>query len=613
MAAPASTLTQVNPGAQDTAYNALISYDSLGSVGLPGTLDTPQFNAPAYDNTGVVTPPDLTTTGAAGGGAAAPSGGSLSSLLSSLSSGLSSPLGELALFGGAAAGLSSQASSAAAENNALAQQISSIGQPFVSAGTGQLTAYEQGQLTQPFQTQLTAALTANQQTATSQMGAVATALAGSSGGQNLSGALTSQTAAIQNAQNLANQTAVANAFSGELSAATGLLGAGGGFVQQGILSEIQNNQNLQQTLMGIFSGLASAYAQSTGGGGGTTGTGTTGSAVGNLGQNVGNLINDLTGNTGTSALTSSLQGTVNQTLASDVANQGGYGLASDLGDTTFTNAAGSAASDSSILGDIGYFNAAGGEAAAGAGAGAAGALAGGDLTALGTGASLSIDPAAAAAVDAAAAGGAGGAGALATIGAVAPEVLAAAGVAYGLYDLLKPAHTQETITNPNEPSSTTIKLQSGNSALLSNTATPAGQQPTSGVAFGAGTSRGQGSAQWFLVPAASGTIQKTTGSNAGGIGAAQAGQPTVQKGVPFYIGTQASQDLTNFANSVPLVNGKPNFSSYLAQYQATPNANTGLIGVYNNNGGQAGWGMNYSQWLQSIWNAKNGVTGNLST
>ena len=313
-------------------------------------------------------------------------------------------------------------------------------------------------------------------------------------------------------------------------------------------------------------------------------------------------------------LGANLQSTVDTTFSNALQNQGGsFGLANNLGDTAFNDVAGSelgsvglpSATELGDIGDLGHiFSSAGGGAAAGAGAAAAGGaaadlggglLAGGELTGLtaaGAG-GVTADAAAAAAVDAAA-GGAGAGGALGAIGAIAPYAIPALAAGYGLYELFSQPETKETITNKNEPNSSTIQLQSGNSALLVGNS----PNPTSGVAFGAGTSRGQGSAQWFLVP--QGNARLGNG-------------PSVTKGTPFWIGGQASQDLTNFANSVPLSGGKPDFSSYIAQYQQNPKANTGLVGVFNNNGGQATWGMTYPQWLQAVWSAKNGVTGNLST
>jgi hypothetical protein len=661
MALPAqNTTVAANPGAQDNDYNAALSasgLDGFSGNAMPGTPygnlpgqqfgGTSAFGDPAYNP---ATDPNVSNADNPASGtnvgptnANVGSNSSLTSLLSSLSSGFSSPLGQLALFGGAAAGLESQASSANSQNNALAAQISQIGQPFLTAGSSELSAYQKGQLTQPFQQQLSTIFQQNQQAATSQQNQVATALAGSSGGQNISGALTSQTAGIQNNQSMLNNNAVAAAYAGELSAATGLFGAGAPYVQQGILTEIQSNQNLQTQLMQIFSGLSSAYAQSTGGGGtGTAGGGTAGAGgIGGLANNIGKAINQLTGpsvNGGTALGTGSAAdplntynlsggGTMsNADIMNDIGMGGGDTLGSDTGQ--------------GVLDDISsYFPSAGGQAAgAAAEAGALTPVAGGDLSAIGTDLSVSEDPSVAAAVNAAG----GGASALGTAIPVAGAALGAystvnnieqgnalgaglsgaeTGAAIGSFigpegtligagigglvglggALAKGKHTQENVAQVG-PGQNVIKLQSGNSALAQGS-----------VAFGAGSSRGQGSAQWFLVPQATGTIEKTTGSNAGAIGGAQGGQPTVTKGTPFYIGGQASADLTNFANTVPLVNGQPNFASYISQYRQDPDANTGLVGVYNNNGGQAAWGMNYSQWLNAIWSVKRNVTGNLST
>lgn len=219
-----------------------------------------------------------------------------------------------------------------------------------------------------------------------------------------------------------------------------------------------------------------------------------------------------------------------------------------------------------------------------------------DISAVGSAASL----ASAAGVGA----GTGFGAALGTIAAVAPYAAAIAAVGYAVYSLVKGPETKETITNPSE--GTTIKLQSGNSALEND-----------GIAFGAGTSRGQGSAQWFLDPAQSGTLDYNASTGQQNY-AATNGDPSVKQGNPYFLGNQASVDLTNFANGVgadapTTVGGKPNFSAALAAYQANPNAGTGIVGIYNNTGGQEMWGAPFSQWIQGIWQDKNGVTGNLST
>lgn len=355
--------------------------------------------------------------------------------------------------------------------------------------------------------------------------------------------------------------------------------------------------------------------------GGGNGSGSLSSLLGggsNGGSGLFGSLGNLFGGGGTSAASLGIDTTSNYGAITNGLLDNGGGLATDLGDlSSFSSAGGQAAA---LGGDMSGLT----------------SVAGGDLSALGMPASLGMSAGDSAAVSAA--GGLGstlssavpvvgalaggystynniesgnalgagisGAETGAAIGSIVPGIGTAIGaIAGGLIGaggaLIKGKHTQDTITNPNE--GTTIKLQSGNSAL-----------ENSGVAYGAGSSRGQGSGQWFLDPAASGTLTKTTGSNAGGLSGG-AGQPSVTAGNPFYIGSQASGILTNFANSVPLKGGQPDFSSYLAQYQKNPDSNTGLIGVYNNNGGQAAWGSSFSQWLQGIWSDKNGVTGNLTT
>jgi hypothetical protein len=192
----------------------------------------------------------------------------------------------------------------------------------------------------------------------------------------------------------------------------------------------------------------------------------------------------------------------------------------------------------------------------------------------------------------------------AAIGSVVPVIGTLVGGAIGavaglVSTAIKGTHTQDEITNPSE--GTTIKLQSGNSALEND-----------GVAYGAGSSRAQGSSQWFLDPATSGTLDYNAATGQQNL-TANNGDPKVTAGTPFWIGKQGSDILTNFANSVPMTNGQPDFTSTIAQYNANPNSGTGLVGVYNNNGGQATWGVPFSQWVQGVWQDKNGVTGNLGT
>lgn len=187
----------------------------------------------------------------------------LSNLGSSLSGLLGSNAGQLATYAGLYGLISSQAGATESENNALAGQISGIGQPAVNESQSLLGAYSGGQLTTPFQTQLTSALNANQNAATSEKAQSATLLGGASGGQNLQGALTGQYQQITNAQTQANTNAVSNAFTSELSASDSLLSAGGPYVQAGVAQEIQSNTQLQAQLSSLMSSLASAYGQST--------------------------------------------------------------------------------------------------------------------------------------------------------------------------------------------------------------------------------------------------------------------------------------------------------------------------------------------------------------
>jgi hypothetical protein len=192
----------------------------------------------------------------------------------------------------------------------------------------------------------------------------------------------------------------------------------------------------------------------------------------------------------------------------------------------------------------------------------------------------------------------------AAIGSIIPGLgTVVGGVIGGIVGLastaIKGPHTQDEITTPSD--GTTIKLQSGNSALEND-----------GVAYGAGSSRAQGSSQWFIDPASNGTLDYNASTGQQNY-TANNGDPKVTTGDPFWIGKQSSDLLTNFANSVPLVSGQPDFSSALAQYNANPNSGTGLVGVYNDNGGEAIWGSSFSDWLQGIWSDKSGVTGNLGT
>ena len=280
------------------AYNSVggsagnyLSTEPMPTIGTP-TLPTVQ----SPNLTNYATNPNLSYSQYQPGGSATSTGTGTPSLGSSLGNlgGLlgSGSLGNLALYGGLYELLASQASSAQEENANLAGQITQVGAPSVAAGQQQLGAYSAGQLTNPFQTQLTAALTANQQQATSQQAQAATALAGSGGGQNISGALLGQTQQIQAQQSQLDTQAVSNAFASELAASDSLISTGGPYVQAGVTQEISSNTALQQQLSQLMGALASAYAQSTSGGSGssqqkpTTSTGA-GSGAGSGGAGAG--------------------------------------------------------------------------------------------------------------------------------------------------------------------------------------------------------------------------------------------------------------------------------------------------------------------------------------
>jgi hypothetical protein len=272
---PTSTSSSLIDNPSTLAPGSLGSAD-LGSL-LSG-LDSPTSSLSGSDIGGI----DVGSTLGAGAGQAVPSfggdgtsvgttsaatgGSSLSSLLSGIAG---SNLGTLAGYGGVYALLASEASSAASENDALAGDITAIGQPLVTQGQGLTSAFSKGQLTSPYQQQVTAAEEANQNTATSESQQVASLLAGSSGGQNIQGAEASESQQIKNAQTQANTQAISTAFQNELSSGLGLVGTGGGFVQAGVTQEIQSNTQLQQQLSQLMGMLANAYAKQTSGSAGT--------------------------------------------------------------------------------------------------------------------------------------------------------------------------------------------------------------------------------------------------------------------------------------------------------------------------------------------------------
>lgn len=205
--------------------------------------------------------------------------------LNASNSGLLGDLGDLASgilgIGGTAAEYGVAESSlnkTQEQNQQLAQQLESIGQPYYSEGTNLLSSYSSGQLTGPYQTEYQAAAGANQQTATSQEQQVAQMLAGSSGGQNIEGAEASQTQQIQGQQNLANQQALANAFAQELSSSESLGSLGGNYISQGITNEMTSNTQLSAQMQQLMAALAQSSS------------GSLGSSFGSLLSGIGGLV-----------------------------------------------------------------------------------------------------------------------------------------------------------------------------------------------------------------------------------------------------------------------------------------------------------------------------------
>lgn len=367
------TSTELDP--IDITASPIEDDDPLSPIAL-GTNTTPQ-------SVGAVSTDASSTSNLGGLGTVL---GDLGSVASGVGSLLSSPLGQLGQYVGLYDVLANQVNATQGQNAALAGQITQIGAPDVAAGNTLTGAYTAGELTQPFQQQLTATQQANQQAATSQTQQVAQLLANSGGGQNVQGALSSESQQIQNQQNLANTQAMAQAFSGELTAGLDLTSTGGQYVQSGIQTEIQSNTALQQQLSQIMGTLAQAYALSSGlssgglsglggSGSGAAGTGTGGAGVGSLFNSLGNYLNNSSFNAGQAALgaqtDSALGGVINAgnqatdtALDSDAA-AGSAALSSnasdvsDLIESTDSSGLDNLASD---LGDLG-FSSAGGQAA----------------------------------------------------------------------------------------------------------------------------------------------------------------------------------------------------------------------------------------------------------
>jgi len=382
----------------------------LGGNPFPTTTAAPPVSA--NPTTGVTDTSGLSGVTSSAGSAVAGTapasglGSALSSLGSGVSSLLNSPLGSLAELGGLYAIISGQANNTQQQNNALAQQISNIGQPSLTAGTQELGAYTSGNLTAPFQGQANAALDQIQKNATSQEQQVAQMLA-NSGGQNQQSAQISQTSQIEQQKQLADQTAVSNAFIAELNSSLQLTATGGGYVQSGIMQEIQSNTALQQQLSSLMGDLAKAYAQQTASSGTGTGAAAGGalssitSLLGKAGSAIGSGVSSLLGGAGSAA------GAVGSGLVAGAAPTAIGGI---TGDALGLSAAGAgvaglagaapAAVDLAAVTDIGTSIGAsagglGGAAGADAGAAGAGAAGGG----IGLAGALGIGAAGALAVD----------------------------------------------------------------------------------------------------------------------------------------------------------------------------------------------------------------------
>ena len=297
--------------------------------------------------------------------------------------------------------VANQVKATQAENKALADRITAIGQPDVTAGADLLNQYTAGQLAAPYQTQVDIAKTINQQAAISQEQQSSQLLAGASSG-NVQGAMAGQYQQITNQQALQDTMAVSNAFTKELADSINLTNTGGQYVLAGIQQEIQSNTQLSGQLADLMGNLAKAFAEQQAGnaaGGGSGGGGGSNpiTAIKKLideGKNVWNTVTDAFG-------------------AGKVFVDAATGVAGAID-------AGAAAAAAAGIGDL---------------AAAGGAVAASDLAALAAG-TPALDASVFGAADAAGAGGAGAAGAAgggfgSTLAAVAPWALGAAAI-YGV-------------------------------------------------------------------------------------------------------------------------------------------------------------------------------------
>lgn len=384
----------------------------LGSPDTSGTLTDLSAQGAAVD-------PNIGTTDPSSGGSDA---GNISSLLSSLGT---SGLGNLALAGGAYGLLASQASAAQGQNNALAGQISAIGQPAVTAGQGLLSAFQGGTLTAPYASQYQNAVAQNQQAATSEQQQSGQLLANAGGG-NVQGAQAGEYQQISNQQALANSNALTQSFMNELQASLGLTQEGGGFVQSGIQQEIQSNTQLQGQLSQLMAALAGAYVKSQGSGGAGGGGSNSISNLISGGKNAYSTASKLMNGSTTAADNAAASADAAEAASSQASVFAGSGIGdvSAASDTTSALAdLSSSGADANLVGDISSFS----SGADAAGAASTTAAAGADV---GAGAATGADAAAGADVGASAGADAGAISAFGDVSAYAAPLA----IAFGAYE-----------------------------------------------------------------------------------------------------------------------------------------------------------------------------------
>jgi hypothetical protein len=642
-----SSLAPGSLGSDDLG-SLLQSDDQIAGSGA-STINTPALNGAIGSDFGSAS---SAVDSSAGSGIST----DLGSILSSIAG---SNLGTLAGYGGVYALLADQASSTQTQNNALAGQISAIGQPLVTEGQGLTSAFGQGQLTTPYQEQVTAAENANQNTATSQGQQVARLLANSGGGQNVQGAQASESQQITTAQTQANTNAISQAFQNELTSGLGLVGTGGQYVQSGIQQEISSNTALQGQLSNLMGTLAQAYARQTSGSGSGTPTGGLGSILSSLlGKGASVSPSSLTSgiNADTSGNLTSLAGQTQPASASDASNFGN--IDSNINADTLSNQAsldtsnlnnssislGDLVSNESDAGgvasDISDFSA--GSAAAGTTLGSTAAnlsdsdVASGipstdfsevtnslpsanfasDLSIAGDAgavAGLVTDPtnpvndikAAGALGNVYQAATAGTGAASDTIGAITPYLGlagAAAGMALSDYQLLDPANTPDSITSM--PAGASIgKLPSGNSLLEDGS-----------IGVGAGTQQTAGSGEIYNT--VSGTPQWIGQADSGALEQdydnyeAAASGKTTGEAQSTYDAANTKTATTGLGTSITTtptgLSAQAGAASATGQLtpteQATDekSAESSMASIYNSLGGEKYWGVSQQAWMESL-------------